>query len=334
MTVFHKALIGVNAGNGDERVDAEVSREFLDRIPGGILRYRADEEAQIDYVNTGLCRMFACENYEQFCELTGNTFWGMVHPEDLAQVTERLESQLIASDDDHVRFRIQRRDGEIRWVEDNGKLVVDSAGDRWFYVTLLDVTREVRLREELTEAYEQVEALSLLDEYQRKAEHDGLTGILNRTAGEHRIKEMLASSQRPCSFLIVDVDDFKQVNDTHGHLMGDKVLMALARHLKNTVRANDVVARYGGDEFILFCMGLGPIPALANLVERLSDNSFNNGRKDDDAFDFPTPTVSIGIATATNAQNVTLEQLYEEADRALYEAKGMGKAQASFHTIQ
>lgn len=334
MTVFHKAAIGINGGSGDERVDAEVSREFLDRIPGGILRYRADDEAQIDYINSGLYQMFGCGGYEQFCELTGNTFWGMVYEEDRDMVAEQLESQLISSDHDHIRFRIQRKDGEIRWVEDNGHRVVDSAGDAWFYVTLLDVTNEVRLQEELDLANERFQALSMLDDYQRKADHDGLTGLLNRAAGTRRIKDLLDASERPCSFIVVDVDDFKRVNDEYGHPMGDRVLVALARHLKNTVRANDVVARFGGDEFVLFCMGLGPIPALENLVGRLAENSFASEREDDTGFGFPSPTVSIGVASALDAQAVTMEELYAEADKALYEAKGMGKNQACFHLLE
>ncbi|MDJ1122687.1 PAS domain-containing protein [Olsenella sp. YH-ols2217] len=185
MTVFHR----MGTDGPGEQIDAEVSHEFLDRIPGGVFRYRADDECALDYVNNGLIRMFGCRDYEEFLELTGNTFPGMVMEEDRERVMREIQDQMRLESEDRVRFRIKRKNGEVRWIEDNGHYIVDSTGVGWFYVTLLDVTEEVRLREALAEANEKFEVMAMLGTYQRRAEIDGLTGVLNRTAGVARIVE-------------------------------------------------------------------------------------------------------------------------------------------------
>ena len=185
MTVFHR----MGTDGPGEQIDAEVSHEFLDRIPGGVFRYRADDECALDYVNNGLIRMFGCRDYEEFLELTGNTFPGMVMEEDRERVMREIQDQMRLESEDRVRFRIKRKNGEVRWIEDNGHYIVDSTGVGWFYVTLLDVTEEVRLREAVAEANEKFEVMAMLGTYQRRAEIDGLTGVLNRTAGVARIVE-------------------------------------------------------------------------------------------------------------------------------------------------
>lgn len=324
MTVFHRPRIGEHGDPAAHIVDSEVSQEFLDRIPGGIFRYRADDRAAIDYVNSGLVSMVGCSDYEQFREFTGNSFWGIVHPDDIERVRTVCDPDTVI-DEDRVRYRIRRPDGQVRWVDDHGRLVTDSEGNRWFYVTVLDVTETVELQEELDLAHERLETLAMLDSYQRRAERDGLTNVLNRSGGTEHIRTQLEQADgRPCSFFIIDVDDFKTINDTFGHPAGDRVLMALARHLSNTVRLDDVVARFGGDEFVVFAMGLGAGPALEGLAGRITNNVFPRSRASDRELAFAPPTLSVGVATSADS-SATFEALYHAADGALYKAKQRGK---------
>lgn len=325
MTTFHVPAIGANGDLARPEVAAEVSQEFLDRIPGGIFRYRADDEAQLDFVNRGLLEMFACETYEEFVEFTGNSFWGMVHPLDQARVREACDPAVVQVD--RVRFRILRRDGYVRWVEDHGQHVVDSEGNPWYYVTLLDVTEVVELQEELSAATERLETLAMLDSYQQRAEEDELTRILNRSGVKRIISELLAEAHgRPCSFFIIDVDDFKYINDTYGHPKGDEVLRLLARHLRNTVRRDDVVGRMGGDEFVVFCMGLGEGSARESLARRLGQ--WTQSIRDKVEPDI-IPTLSMGVASSATSE-IALSELYSLADAALYRAKESGKNQVCF----
>ncbi|MCI9129779.1 MAG: diguanylate cyclase [Eggerthellaceae bacterium] len=143
-------------------VDEEVLRQFLERIPGGLFRYRADEDDTLDIVTTGLLEIFGCSTYDQFIQLTGNTFSGMVYEEDRERVLAEIDEQTQDSDRDRVYYRIVRADGEIRWIDDSGRLVEDSDGVKWFYVNVIDVTDRVEGQQKLERANERLNILTAL----------------------------------------------------------------------------------------------------------------------------------------------------------------------------
>lgn len=124
---------------------------FMDEMPGGFLIYHADQGEKIIYANKGLLRIFRCDTLKEFQQLTGNSFRGIVHPEDLEPVEESIREQVADSqyDLDYVEYRIIRKDGEIGWIEDYGHFLhLDSVGDI-FYVFLGDATeKRARLRQE------------------------------------------------------------------------------------------------------------------------------------------------------------------------------------------
>ncbi len=325
MTIFHAPAIGSNGDIACPVVGAEVSQEFLDRIPGGIFRYCADDEGRLDFVNRGLLEMFGCQTYEEFMAFTHGSFWGMVHPGDQERVRAACDPAVVQKD--RVRYRIVRKDGRVRWVDDHGQHVVDSGGNSWFYVTLLDVTEMVELQDQLNQAAEQLEAIAMLDTFQQRAEEDELTRVLNRSGVKRHINELLAEANgRPCTFFIMDIDDFKYINDTFGHPEGDEVLRSLARHLRNTVRRDDVVGRMGGDEFVVFCMGLGEGPARESLASRLRQWSQDMQERE---CPYEAPTLSMGVASSPDS-SLALHELYSQADAALYRAKDSGKNQVCF----
>ena len=117
---------------------------FMDEMPGGFLVYHADQGEKIIYANRALLRIFQCETMEEFRAHTGNSFRGLVHPDDLDEVEESIRTQIEDSqyDLDYVEYRIRRRDGAIRWIEDYGHFVhTDGIGDI-FYVFLGDATEK------------------------------------------------------------------------------------------------------------------------------------------------------------------------------------------------
>ena len=126
----------------------ELPQEFLDKFPGGMFRYKAESAGVIDRASSGLVRLFGCSDAEQFRALTGNTFKGIVHPDDWEWVSASISEQMEHGDSDYVRYRIIRADGEVRWVDDWGHLVEDASGARWFYATLMDATERVREKDE------------------------------------------------------------------------------------------------------------------------------------------------------------------------------------------
>ncbi len=119
---------------------------FMDEMPGGFLIYHADRDEEIIYANLALLRIFQCGSMEQFRALTGNSFRGMVHPDDLETVESSIRTQIAASqfDLDYVEYRIRASDGSIRWVEDYGHFVHTAAAGDIFYVFLGDATEKRR----------------------------------------------------------------------------------------------------------------------------------------------------------------------------------------------
>ena len=197
----------------------------------------------------------------------------------------------------------------------------------------IDCIKEEK-RLEITGAYEfKYLALTYNDIYEvnaanevllrHKAEHDPLTGVINRGAFE-QMREVLKASTDPLAFLIIDVDKFKLINDCYGHEIGDQILKKVAKHLSDTFRAQDYVARIGGDEFaVIMTNSTRELqPVIQNKVESM--NQFL--KKPDDGL--PPISLSIGIAFSDKGFP---EELYSQADRALYQVKENGRCGCHFY---
>ncbi|HEY9857480.1 MAG TPA: diguanylate cyclase [Stenomitos sp.] len=160
---------------------------------------------------------------------------------------------------------------------------------------------------------------------QQLAITDGLTGVYNRRYFQRMIEAEFRRAPRfgyPVGLILIDVDHFKQFNDTHGHLLGDQVLRSIGQILKDSVRETDVVARYGGEEFAVILPETNSTYSL-EVAERIRKNVARHtfwGRGQTPV----TVTVSIGVASRMAAE-IKSDELIELADAALYEAKGTGR---------
>ncbi len=123
-------------------------KRFIDELPGGFLIYRADGDESIIYANAALLDIFGCKTLEAFKSMTGNSFKGMVHPDDLEEVELSIKEQIEVSqnDLDYVEYRILRKDGGMRWVEDYGHFVHSDAVGDIFYVFITDATEKINRR--------------------------------------------------------------------------------------------------------------------------------------------------------------------------------------------
>jgi diguanylate cyclase (GGDEF)-like protein len=158
----------------------------------------------------------------------------------------------------------------------------------------------------------------LVRELAELADTDGLTGCLNHRAFHEQLAreiERAARDDRPLSLIVVDVDDFKQINDTYGHPSGDDALVAVADALRTEVRLTDVVGRVGGDEFAIVLPGT-PLAGAETHARRISRML---GRQCD-----PAVALSIGMAEL-DPRDPTASQLLRDADLALYHVKGTGR---------
>jgi two-component system cell cycle response regulator len=158
------------------------------------------------------------------------------------------------------------------------------------------------------------------------ASRDGLTGVFNRKSLEERIAGELEFAKRhgtELSVIICDVDFFKKVNDTHGHIAGDAVLKEVARRLQTALRAEDVLARYGGEEFVVLSRGI-PVEAAVELAERLRA-TLAAQPVPFDAISIPI-TASLGVASlAQVGRDADKAKLVGAADARLYQAKQSGR---------
>ncbi|WP_212733173.1 putative bifunctional diguanylate cyclase/phosphodiesterase [Terriglobus roseus] len=227
---------------------------------------------------------------------------------------ERLSQGLTQLQSSKQIWRHRRKSGDVFDVEVSGHNVFFGGMEARFAMCI-DITERQRLNEELV----------------YRAQHDTLTGLANRMLLEERAQQTLARTARDgtkMAILTIDVDRFKQVNDTYGHLVGDECLKGIAERLATSVREADTLARTGGEEFTVLIGGLssarGAQAAAASLLKTLNKPltlSINE----------IAVSVSIGIAVYPD-DGADLETIRTRSDKALYEAKRMGGGHAVLTT--
>jgi two-component system cell cycle response regulator len=164
---------------------------------------------------------------------------------------------------------------------------------------------------------------------------DSLTGMYNRRYLEshfQRVCERLGDAHKPISALMIDIDHFKLINDTHGHDIGDEVLQGMAKRIQGDLRGFDTAVRYGGEEFVILLPD-SSLSAAAATAERLCRAISATPLPTSSHVDGIGITVSIGVATAIAGQE-GLDDLIRRSDQALYEAKNAGRNQVMMATAE
>lgn len=256
----------------------------------------------IDVNNTWLKRMGL--QYEEMCGKT--TVELGLFPSKEARDAQ-IDKLLKAGQSHPVEIETTDKEGRAFFGEASGE-IIHVGSNRFLYVTIQDLTRQREL------------ALRL----EREATHDALTGLYNRQFADSFLSREVATADRlghPLTLLIADLDHFKQVNDRFGHLVGDSVLKEVTARLGTRIRQNDLLARWGGEEFILALPGTDQSGAW-RLAEAL--------RRDIELHQFETVgtmTLSIGLSMWCAGESIA--HWINRADHALYDAKRRGRNQVS-----
>jgi diguanylate cyclase (GGDEF)-like protein len=182
------------------------------------------------------------------------------------------------------------------------------------------LTRRVRNSSEVIARHNEA-----LREFERSSSLDALTDLHNRRWMEKMFPRELRrceTASEPLSLIVLDVDHFKRYNDLYGHLMGDEVLRRVADMLRAHMRANDMAARFGGDEIALLLPGMA-LPEAVTVAERLKWAASSIELPDTGSDVPPAPTLSVGVADIQRGD--TLNSLLHRADSALYQAKREGR---------
>ena len=292
-----------------ERRDAVYQRQqhfmslISSSIAGGSFIARAEAGRPLAYVSDSLLSLlgYTRKEFEKAC---GGKLSGIIHPDDRGRVPAACADP--QSDYYEEEYRIRKADGNLIWALEKGRLATDEDGERIYICILLDIT-DRKLRH---------------DELVQRTRQDPLTGLYNHDYARQYIQTYLDIHQRghASALLLFDLDNFKRVNDRHGHLEGDAALVRFAEILKKQFRSRDFLARTGGDEFIAF---LQDIPsereaeAMADGVARRMRDSL--GREYADC----GLALSVGVAFTTERTSYNL--LFHTADEAMYRMKGKGR---------
>lgn len=231
--------------------------------------------------------------------------WGFVHPDDWANFDEFCAA--MDRGDEHISY-------EVRQVSDESVFV-------WFrYVGIPVYDKDHKPYKIMGKTMDITEEKKNQELLEQKAERDSLTDLYNKAKMRKLVEKHIrrADAHDEGAFLIIDIDDFKSINDTYGHLYGDEVLIKIANILLISTGLEDYAGRIGGDEFCVFCRGENAGQHAMETAERISqmaDRIQLSGRR---------VTLSMGISKYP-ADAATYEDLYQKADQALYRVKHSGK---------
>ncbi len=284
-------------------------RTLLDQLPAILYVSEVGVEGRWLYVSAGAEAILGFSPAEW---IDDPGLWArQMHPDDRARMFAREESLAEPSAPDE--YRLRHRDGQTVWVRDEAALATDAAGRLRWHGVISDVTDRKLAEAELERRAEVIR-------YQ--AVHDPLTSLPNRALFQDRLVQALAPPGAQIAVVLLDIDNFKLVNDSLGHSAGDELLMKIAPRLRTALRPDDTIARLGGDEFVVLLDRIPDEQSAARVAERIVA-----------AFEAPFQLTagehfakaSLGIAIA-GAEGSEPASLIRDADAAMYQAKARGRA--------
>ena len=238
----------------------------------------------------------------QFCH--GTYF----HPDDLSLVSDAFTALQNGSSYEEADVRVVKSDGRYLWCQLRITVQYDQSNQPLKLVgVIINIDEKKRSEQDL----------------QTRAERDALTNLLNKDTSKHYIENFLSSPscQSSSALLVIDLDNFKQVNDQYGHMLGDIIIAQAADEIRKLFRTDDIVGRIGGDEFIVLMKNIPSLDLLRNRLESLIQ-VFGTTLHDR----VPEAGLGCSLGVSLYPQHGTrYEDLFRQADQALYQAKAKGK---------
>lgn len=287
------------------RASEKSFREIMEFAPIGMAIVSL--EGRFTKVNQALCNIVGYSNDA----LVATTFQEITHADDLAKDLEYVHQLLDGKINAYqMEKRYIRRDKAVVWVQLSVSIFRDEENaPQYFIAQIEDITARKHQYDEVTQ----------------EAYFDALTGLPNRRmllSRLHQVHARLPQAKQSAALLFLDIDHFKQINDTLGHDVGDVILKEVSTRLQGCLRQSDTVSRLGGDEFVML---------LPELTQR--DDAEHVAQKILNSFVLPVQVnersihigVSIGLAVCAAGTQVTVTEWMKQADIAMYEAKGAGR---------
>jgi diguanylate cyclase (GGDEF)-like protein/PAS domain S-box-containing protein len=310
MVSIMASVVGVNAIIAHNRARLDARRRSAERRIEALLENSSDlvlalaDAGQVRYASPSVATVLGID----VSQLTGELLSDMAHPDDLPRINEWMK-QLWASTTGHTartELRLRQADGTYLFLDTIATNRLADPDVESVIVSLRDIGTRRALEEQLS----------------RQAFTDPLTGLANRALFNDRLTlAVSARHDRPVTVMLIDLDDFKDVNDDLGHSAGDALLATVAERLRQRVRPGDTLARLGGDEFGLLLENSDTAAALG-LARRLLDDLRQPVRLGSREI---RPTASIGIADTADGPQEDPEVVLRNADLAMYAAKRAGR---------
>lgn len=278
---------------------AHVYTEMLKLQRSGIIASLA-EDNHVLIINQAAVEMFGWQSTEQF---SGDIkdLYARVSDDKKIEKIRALQNIRFNGGEYETEFSVKHDDGSVCYILLRSRLITTEDGVEIVLNSLTDVTDSKKLHEKVIEM----------------SHKDSLTQICNRGSGEEQI-ESLIKLRKAGMFCLFDVDKFKAINDTFGHVVGDEVLVAIANCMKNTFRDRDILMRLGGDEFAVYAVGIKDYDVGRECIERFmcAIEAINipdmKGQK---------VSISLGAVIHHNDDETTFDEMYQNADLVMYKSK-------------
>ncbi len=236
-------------------------------LPGGFFIYNAEGEEEIYYAEQNVIELFGCKTIEEFREYTGNSFQGMVHPEDRERISNDIQAQTFASEKrhDYVRYRILTKQGETRYIEDFGHLLHGADGTKYFYVYIVDVDKD-EFYNKSRNSFAETQIFSM------NQNSDRLTGLLNMSTFYDVATEMAfpGNPEDTYTFIHFDIVNFKMINENYGFQRGDDLLCRMSYTLRKIFN-NSRISRFSNDHFVVCTSADDVIERVQNVHDTMKN---------------------------------------------------------------
>jgi diguanylate cyclase (GGDEF)-like protein/PAS domain S-box-containing protein len=300
------------------RAREESFRTLVSNIPGAIYRAAADADRTMKFVSDNIESVVGYPPSD-LIDSRERTFASVLHPDDRQVVAGAIAAAIAAREPYVLEYRVRTADGGVRWVYEKGQGVWDEDGGlQWLDGAIFDVTSRKLAEEARARAEQELKLQAQLNRHQ--ALHDALTGLPNRTLFGDRIEQAIRTARREghqVAVLMMDLDRFKEVNDTLGHHSGDLLLKELGVRVQGALRDSDSVARLGGDEFGVLLPEYADRDSLLKVIDRIRSAIERPYVLDD----LPLSVeASVGVALFPDHGD-DVDLLVRRADVAMYVAK-------------
>ena len=266
-------------------------------LPGGIMGSYLEEGYPLYTINDTMLNILGYA-YEELVDATNEKMMNIIYPPDQKWVEESIEKQFHEKNEYKVEYRIVGKGGRIIWVSDIGKKIKSEDGRDAMISIMTDVSDRIERENQLI----------------KEAQLDPLTGLYNRKRAISLIEADFLK-EKSGTLYICDVDNFKSMNDTKGHLAGDRALIHLAKLIRHYADENCVTARLGGDEFMLYFTEDAEKKG-ADVIGKIQ-KEFAIAMKTSN----PDLDITISAGGALRNAGEDFKDLYKKADTALYLAK-------------